>query len=432
MGYFLLSMLYFTITKEKVKKTKTSQVTRMDPNTQLVGFVDVRKKCVENCGSVTLTVERSGVGISSTFLSLDFTTVDGKALAGSDYEEHSGKVTFKAGQKTAEITIQIIDDEEFEEDKDFYVKLSTPRLKRAEPNQEKSSNGRKASLTQSRRDFSVLPRVKVGAAQCTITILDDDHCGSFHFEMQEQAIPDNVGIAKIKVIRSIGARGVIHLPFRINQGTGRERIDYKLPSKMAISFQNNQSENTIDVPIVDMERVGDVQTFFIELLPPQVIGEPPSNPLGNPVVANPSTIKIGICEDAELREALDRLLKVGDFADLISSTSWTDQFREALQVNWDEKITSDYSRQESGGQELPPVTNESLFARIRLKLRKIQTIAVWILSLPWKLLAASLPPASIAGGWLAFILLLSTLALIAALIGDLATQFGFIIYLFQK
>jgi PKD repeat protein len=68
------------------------------------------------------TVTRSGdTSISS---SVDFTTQDGTASAGSDYVAKSGTLTFAPGEKSKTISIQINSDMEQESAETFYVKLS--------------------------------------------------------------------------------------------------------------------------------------------------------------------------------------------------------------------------------------------------------------------------------------------------------------------
>ena len=44
------------------------------------------------------------------------------------------------------------------------------------------------------------------------------------------------------------------------------------------------------------------------------------------MLGSPKLIKLGICEDDELKDALDRLLNMADLSTLVGSTSWRDQF----------------------------------------------------------------------------------------------------------
>lgn len=47
-----------------------------------------------------------------------------------------------------------------------------------------------------------------------------------------------------------------------------------------------------------------------------------------------------------------------------------------------------------------------------------------IISFPWKVMCALIPPPRIWGGWLCFIVALALIGLLTAIIGDLASVFG--------
>ena len=53
-------------------------------------------------------------------------TIDGTALAGEDYIKLSQEFTMEAGQQEKRITIHVIDDNQWEPDETFFVKLSLP------------------------------------------------------------------------------------------------------------------------------------------------------------------------------------------------------------------------------------------------------------------------------------------------------------------
>ncbi|XP_006905205.1 sodium/calcium exchanger 2 [Pteropus alecto] len=79
--------------------------------------------CLENCGSVLLSVTCEGGEGNSTFY-VDYRTEDGSAKAGSDYEYSEGTLVFKPGETQKELRIGIIDDDIFEEDEHFLPHLS--------------------------------------------------------------------------------------------------------------------------------------------------------------------------------------------------------------------------------------------------------------------------------------------------------------------
>ena len=54
---------------------------------------------------------------------LDFETVDGSAIQGSDFHFAQGSIKFAPGEKVAYVTLHIVDDDEFEEDEHFKLRI---------------------------------------------------------------------------------------------------------------------------------------------------------------------------------------------------------------------------------------------------------------------------------------------------------------------
>lgn len=86
-----------------------------------------------------------------------------------------------------DVTITIIDDEVFEEDEHFYVQLSNIRV--CEEDQR---------MVQSEAVELANP------SMATIMVLDDDHCGIFHFDNKAIEVSEACGLAAVKVFRSSG------------------------------------------------------------------------------------------------------------------------------------------------------------------------------------------------------------------------------------
>lgn len=86
-------------------------------------------------------------------------TYDGEATANADYKPIDESVTFKNGQGEAEVKVDIIDDEGWEPDEDFYVELY---------------------------DKGTGSRLIGEDAHTRVTILDDDKPGMLVFEEKKQ------------------------------------------------------------------------------------------------------------------------------------------------------------------------------------------------------------------------------------------------------
>ncbi|CAJ0967619.1 unnamed protein product [Ranitomeya imitator] len=195
---------------EQSKRCTSLQDICLDESEEFVSkiyFDPCSYQCLENCGAVLLTVVRKGGDISKTLL-VDYKTEDGSANAGADYEFTEGTIVFKSGETQKEFSVGIIDDDIFEEDEHFFVRLSNIRITDApepvEPN-----------------TFSYPKAVLVSPYVASVTILDDDHAGIFTFECDIIRVSESIGVMEVKVLRTSGARGTVIVPFRTVEGTAK-------------------------------------------------------------------------------------------------------------------------------------------------------------------------------------------------------------------
>lgn len=184
--------------------------------------------CLENCGSVTLSVAcQHGAEANHTFY-VDYKTEDGSAKAGSDYEYSEGTLIFKPGETQKELQIGIIDDDIFEEDEHFFVRLLNLRVGDAEGMFE-------ADSAEHPKGRLVTPLV------ATVTILDDDHAGIFAFQDRLLHVSECQGALEATVLRGSGARGTVLLPYRTVEGTARGGgVDYE-DACGELEFRNDET-----------------------------------------------------------------------------------------------------------------------------------------------------------------------------------------------
>lgn len=134
---------------------------------------------------------------------VDYFTEDGSANAGSDYIPVKGTLTFYPEDKHQKVTIEVVDDDVFEEDEHFYLRLCNLRVRT--------------------KDGIIIDPTRIGGlpvAQlempntATIMILDDDHAGVFGFEHDHFQVVENCGHLSLQMKRHSGARGKVIIPFR--------------------------------------------------------------------------------------------------------------------------------------------------------------------------------------------------------------------------
>ncbi|XP_023201939.1 sodium/calcium exchanger 1-like isoform X1 [Xiphophorus maculatus] len=402
----------------KVVSSNETQTQEDDPHTIRMEFEPSLYQCFENCGSLNLTVARHG-GDPGVTVKVDYRTEDGTANAGSDYEFAEGTLLFKPGETLKEITVGVIDDDIFEEDEYFYVHLSNPRVVGC------------PEIGAAPLDASATPKAVLGENHtATVTIYDDDHAGIFTFEGASQRVSESVGVMEVKVLRTSGARGLVAVPYRTLDGTAKGGEDYEMAAGK-LEFQNDETMKVIEVKIIDDEEYEKNKTFTIELGEPVLLeigqkhGDSNENKplvgaeeeevakMGCPSLGEHTQVEVIIEESYEFKKAVntlltdkntvDKLIKKTNLALVVGSSSWREQFVNAVTVS-----AGDDDEEESGEERLP-----SCFDYI-----------MHFLTVFWKVLFAFVPPTEYWNGWACFFVSISLIGVLTAVTGDLASHFG--------
>ena len=81
---------------------------------------------MENIGSFNVTIVREG-GDLNLPVQVDYKTEDGTACSPDDYSGVAGTLTFGPGETEKTVELSVEDDDLFEEDEHFYIRVSNPR-----------------------------------------------------------------------------------------------------------------------------------------------------------------------------------------------------------------------------------------------------------------------------------------------------------------
>uniref|UniRef100_A0A3Q3BIU2 Solute carrier family 8 member 2b n=1 Tax=Haplochromis burtoni TaxID=8153 RepID=A0A3Q3BIU2_HAPBU len=357
-----------------------------------------------NISSVTVFYFCCLGGLGENTFYVDYRTEDGSANAGSDYEYTEGTLVFKPGETCKEIKIGIIDDDIFEEDEHFFVRLLNLRVGDAEGMFESDEVGAapKARLVE--------PLV------ATVTILDDDHAGIFTFSERMVRVSESVGTMELTVVRNSGARGTVILPYHTESGTAKAGEDFE-EARGELEFTNDQTSQTLQVRIIDDEEYEKHENFFIVLEEPRWLKRGISEgqmtaeeeearriaEMGKPILGEHSRLEVVIEESYEFKSTVDKLIKKTNLALVIGTHSWREQFVEAVTV-------SDGDDDEEEGREE--------------RLPSCYDYVMHFLTVFWKVLFACVPPTEYWNGWACFFVSISVIGLLTAIIGDLASHFG--------
>nr|XP_053639656.1 sodium/calcium exchanger 1-like isoform X8 [Cherax quadricarinatus] len=404
--------------REEVKVEKEDEfVDKKDEDIIRIFFDPGHYTVMENVGTFEVTVVREGGDLNTTVL-VDYKTEDGTANAGGDYVAADGTLVFLPGETQKNFSLEVIDDEVFEEDEHFYIRLSNMRLG--------SPDG--TAVTHAINGAAGQPKepVKMELAApyvATIMILDDDHGGIFNVSEKDVEIVETIGTYELKIVRWSGARGRVTVPYKTEDGTAKAGKDYEA-TEGELVFENNETEKTVSIKIIEEDSYEKDVLFYLD------IGEPVSSGdddelgfefankdselseeekialLGKPKLGNATRTQIRIKENKEYRNMVDKLVKKANASMLVGSSSWKEQFTEAITVQAGEEGDDE---DEEGGEE---------------KLPSCMDYVMHFITVFWKVLFAFVPPTEYGKGYPTFFISILGVGILTAFIGDVASHFG--------
>ena len=137
----------------------------LDPDKTVIEFSTTALAVMEDVGTCFVTIERRGKIDNEVTVKVD--TIDGSADEGDDYIGVHDIFKFEAGQTEIQIEIEIVDDDDWEPDEEFFVKVA------ADPDSENKD-------------------IKIGKKNImTVMILNDDEPGTFGFDKRGHFVKVN-------------------------------------------------------------------------------------------------------------------------------------------------------------------------------------------------------------------------------------------------
>merc|ERR550534_2245284 len=377
---------------------------------------------MESVGTFEVTVVREGGDLNQT-IQVDYKTEDGTAASPGDYIEAIGTLTFGPGETQKMVTLEVLDDDVFEEDEHFYIRISNLRRKDGKPFKEievEGEDGRK----------SMQACTQMGTPHmATIMILDDDHSGIFGFEDSEAEIVESVGTYELEVKRISGARGKVAIPYNTEDGTAKEGTHYEA-QEGELMYENEETTKTISIAITDEESYEKSLIMYVEIgeprhiaegkegqgidyakldakKPEQLTEEEKTALLGRPCLGPNTRIQIRIKESKEFKSSVDKMMQKANNSMITGTSSWAEQFTDALTVQVDDD--EEEGEEDEEAEEKAPSMSDYI---------------MHFLTLPWKLIFALIPPTSIYNGYPTFVIAILFIGLCTAVIGDVAGHLG--------
>eukprot|EP00004_Rigifila_ramosa_P007846 TRINITY_DN19032_c0_g1_i1.p1 TRINITY_DN19032_c0_g1~~TRINITY_DN19032_c0_g1_i1.p1 ORF type:complete len:868 (-),score=171.54 TRINITY_DN19032_c0_g1_i1:24-2354(-) len=331
-----------------------------------LGFSAKAWSVVESMKKVTVTVTRTGE--TNSICSVDYYTEalppgPNSATEELDYKPVSGRLHFAAGETAKHFEIEIVDDDKFEEDEHFLVCLH---------------NTKGAQLGEVDR--------------ATITIIDDDVPGVISFKSAQTEVVESCIHALVTVQRLDGCAGRVSVAYKTIEGTAKAGTDYESAEGVLV-FEALESEKVLPITIIDGTKWEHDETFDIVLSDPTGGAKLGAQVLTTVRIKNSAETVEQIAEVCDCVEEKTEHLKM-------ETTTWAQQFHSALAC---------VGETDDAGNELPPSTKD---------------MCMHFLTMPWKVLAATLPPTHMFQGKLTFFATLFYLGIITGIVGELAELFG--------
>ena len=184
--------------KIEPEPAKPEKPSRASATHSVVEWACDKYAVVEAAGTVTVQVRRDGA--LDQAVSVVYSSIDGTAKAGEDFELAAGTIDFAPGEDSHDITIKIFDDDEIEPDEVFTVAL-----------QEVVKGD--ASLG----DLAVTQ----------VTVINDDFPGTFVFEDEDLKVKEDVGVYMLPVQRVQGCSGAVSLKYATRDGSAKHGKNYE-------------------------------------------------------------------------------------------------------------------------------------------------------------------------------------------------------------
>merc|ERR1719491_2040122 len=324
---------------------------------------------MENIGSFNVTIVREG-GDLNLPVQVDYKTEDGTACSPDDYSGVAGTLTFGPGETEKTVELSVEDDDLFEEDEHFYIRVSNPRRK----------DGIAIPDMTSLETGETVPSLALGIpAMSTIMILDDDHGGVFCFEEHEAEITEIAISEEDTYEKNVILYVVIGEPRHISGPPGEgEGVDY---AALDAKGEENWTED---------ERI---------------------STLGRPRLGDVTKIQIRIRESKEFKSSVDRMMQRGNASVMAGANSWKDQILSSFTV----QAAGDDDEEEEEGEE---------GAEKEEKMPTCGDYIMHFLTLFWKVIFSFIPPAAIGKGYPCFVVSIAMIGACTALIGDIAGHLG--------
>jgi len=249
-----------TITDDEtagVSATPTAGLAQVPSHT--ISFNALSYSVSEDGGSIAITVRRDG---GTSAVTVQYSTSNGTALAGTDYEATSGTLSFAVGETTKSFTVSVKDDTQIDGNTTVNLSLSNPT----------------GGAALGKQSASIL------------TIVDNETTktatGSLKFGASSFRVTEGEGTAWITVSRVGGSTGTVSVNYATENGSAVAGQDYSTVTG-TLTFLPGETGKAFAVPVRKDENRGEGEESLTVTL---------NNPTGGASLGNPSTVTLKISD----------------------------------------------------------------------------------------------------------------------------------------
>ncbi|MEK7465232.1 MAG: Calx-beta domain-containing protein [Patescibacteria group bacterium] len=217
-----------------------------------------------NSGTSTMSFTVSLTDASAQTITVDYTTADGTATAGSDYTAATGTLTFSPGQTSKTVSITIFGDTIYEGNETFTVTLSN------------------ASPTST----------PISTAIGTGTILNDETISTIQFNGVNISNSETTTSYSIPLVLSPASGSTVTVSYATS-GTAVPTTDYTLTTASPVSISAGATTSSINLTIVDDSLYSGDRTLALTL----------SSPSSNAQLGASTTFSYTIQDDETMPQA---------------------------------------------------------------------------------------------------------------------------------
>ena len=242
--------------------------TFVDPHvtTPTVGIGDVQFH-ESNAGKPKVNFSVTLSSASTQEVTVNFTTQDGTAIAGSDYATTGGTLTFKPGQTKKNVAVVVYGDKLHENDETFQVSLS-------------DASG-----------------ADIGQGVGTCTILDNDKPPTAAVNKFAAKEADAAATGAAFTVKLSAPSGLpVTVQYTTADGSATAGADYLAAGPTTLTFDPGVTSQTVTVPVLDETLFETNETFTVNLTTPEGATIAKGKGVGTATIVNddaPPAVSIG-------------------------------------------------------------------------------------------------------------------------------------------